>query len=73
VSRKMQPATEDDAIMIGNAIKAMRDARYWLRAAGAVKTLERLQATMRSADGARRHVGHRIRRTAEGRLESWRT
>lgn len=65
MAREIRPATEDNRICLQNAIKAMRDARYWLRAANSPRTLARLEATIRSAGGAERHMSHRIRRTNE--------
>jgi hypothetical protein len=43
--------------LIDSAIADLRNARAKLRMAGAVKTLARVNAALKSADGARRHAG----------------
>lgn len=62
--RTIKPATRDNAVCLGNAIEAMKKARHWMRAAECPKALEALQEALKSAEGAKRHMQHRLNRTA---------
>ncbi|WP_159872812.1 hypothetical protein [Novosphingobium sp. 9U] len=61
--RRIKPATVSDGHTITMSIEHLRQARILLRKAGAVKAVAAVNKAMRSADGAARHVQHRIRRT----------
>jgi len=65
MTRDIRPATDDQAIHLANAIKLLRKARGWLTAADCPKAMEALQAAIKSAEGAQRHMRHRRRRTEE--------
>lgn len=65
MARNIQPATPDQAICLDNALAAMRKAREWMKAANCPKALEALDSALKSAEGAKRHMGHRVRRTEE--------
>ncbi|WP_157113137.1 hypothetical protein [Bradyrhizobium embrapense] len=60
--RTIKPATRDNAIQLNNAIALMKKARGWLRGADSPKALEALQAALKSAEGAKRHMQHRLNR-----------
>lgn len=62
MARNIQPATPDQAICLENAISYMKKAREWMAAANCPKAKEALDAALKSADGAKRHMGHRLRR-----------
>ncbi|MDO7837605.1 hypothetical protein Q4610_21465 [Sphingobium sp. HBC34] len=59
----IRPATEQDATAILTSIDCLREARNLLRQAGASKAARAVATAMKSAQGAERHVRHRIRRT----------
>jgi hypothetical protein len=63
MTRPIQPATDDQARCLRNAIGALKLARGYLKAANSPRTLARLDATLRSAGGAERHMNHRLRRS----------
>jgi hypothetical protein len=65
MSRPLRPATEDEANCLKAGIDALRRARYWIKAANSPRTLARLDAAIRSAGGAERHMRHRLRKTSE--------
>lgn len=56
------PALQRDEVM--RAIAHLRDARDCLKLAGAPRTLARVRAALRSADGALRHASNAPFRTA---------
>lgn len=64
--RALQPATRADVQRVRLALAQLREARDNLRAAGAVLALARVNAALKSADGALRHVERRAHRTADG-------
>ncbi|MBA3895826.1 MAG: hypothetical protein H0X36_01525 [Sphingomonadaceae bacterium] len=61
--RRIKPATGIDKAAIGDAINALREARTLLRRAGAERACKAAARALKSAEGARRHVHHRIIRT----------
>jgi hypothetical protein len=62
--RRIKPATGGDKAAIAEAIGSLREARTLLRNAGADRACKAATRALTSADGARRHVHHRIMRTA---------
>jgi hypothetical protein len=62
--RRIKPATGGDKAAIAEAIGSLRDARTLLRKAGADRACKAATRALNSAEGARRHVNHRIMRTA---------
>ena len=65
MTRDIRPATDDQAIHPANAIKLLKKARGWMTAADCPRAMEALQAALKSAEGAQRHMRHRRRRTEE--------
>jgi len=65
MTRDMRPATNDQAVHLANALELLRKARGWLTAADCPKAMGALQAAIKSAEGAQRHMRHRRRRTDE--------
>ena len=61
--RTIKPGTATDAAAIAHSITRLREARSLLREAGALTAAKAVARALKSADGARRHVGHRIRRS----------
>lgn len=62
--RKIKPAGPADRTAIADALSALRDARTLLRSAGADRACKAAARAIDSAEGAFRHVSHRIARTA---------
>lgn len=60
--RPITPATDADAAGVRAAIAKLREARDLLRVAAAPAAAKAVARALKSADGARRHVDHRIRR-----------
>lgn len=63
--RKIKPAGPLDRTTIIEAIHALRDARTLLRQAGADRACKAVARALKSAEGARRHVANRIRRSTK--------
>lgn len=63
MAAKLKPATEEDARGINRAIELLREARTLLYQVGAPKAELRTRLAIVSAEGARRHIHHRARRT----------
>jgi hypothetical protein len=61
--RPITPATLEQGQAIANAVERLREARTLLRQAGARKAAAAAGQAISSAEGAARHVAHRIRRT----------
>lgn len=61
--RAIMPATQADREAIGRACALLREARDLLRRAGAVRAHKAAVHGLKSAEGAERHVAHRLRRT----------
>jgi len=59
MTRRIRPATADQEQSLDLAVAFLKEARKHLKAAGAVKTLERLRKTLTSAQGAQRHMSSR--------------
>ncbi|WP_454629575.1 hypothetical protein [Bradyrhizobium cenepequi] len=60
--RTIKPATRDNAIQLDNAITHLKKARAWMRGADSPKALEALQSALKSSEGAKRHMQHRLNR-----------
>ncbi len=61
--RRIASATPENGQAIAIAVERLREARKLLRAAGARKAAAAAGQAISSAEGAARHVEHRIRRT----------
>lgn len=61
--RQITPATEENGQAIAIAVERLREARTLLRQAGARNAAAAAGKAITSAEGAARHVAHRIRRT----------
>ena len=61
--RRIKPANVVDQATIAEAIGALREARTLLRWAGAERARKAAARALKSAEGARRHVQRRIKRT----------
>jgi hypothetical protein len=61
--RRITPATPEHGQAIAIAVERMREARGLLRQAGARKAASAAGKAISSAEGAARHVQHRLRRT----------
>lgn len=66
MTRKLKPATADQRIHAENALKYLRKARFWMHYADTPKTYERLQSTIKSAEGSLRHLDRRVAATQRG-------
>lgn len=64
--RKIKPATLNDSRAIAEALGSLREARTLLRRAGAERACKAATRAIVSAEGASRHVSHRITRTIDG-------
>ncbi len=62
--RLIQPAREADAEAIDRAVAALREARRLLGSARARMAAKAAARALKSAEGAARHVRHRIARSA---------
>lgn len=60
--RRMKPATPEHGQAIAIAVERLREARSLLRQAGARQAASAAGRAISSAQGAARHVQHRIRR-----------
>ena len=58
---KMKPAKEWQAGNLGDALRYLRSARAMLELAECPKTLNRVRAAVKSAEGAMRHMERRLR------------
>lgn len=63
MTNHIKPATESDVLSINAAVDQLRRARNLLANAGATKAAAATRRAIKSADGARRHVTHRVART----------
>ena len=63
--RPIAPATQGQAEAAEAMIAALRTARDHARRAGTPRTLARILLALSSAEGAQRHVRHRLHRTAQ--------
>lgn len=61
--RPIRPATRDDLDALQAALDHLRHARNALRAAGCPQALAKVRHALKSAEGAERHMHHRLRRT----------
>lgn len=59
----IRPADEADLRNVAAAIAALRDARDCLARAGAPRAWAAVSRALKSAEGAARHIRHRIART----------
>ncbi|WP_228244187.1 hypothetical protein [Porphyrobacter sp. GA68] len=62
--RPLRPATQAEADAAAATITALRVARDYARKAGSPRTLDLILRALKSAEGAQRHVAHRLHRTA---------
>jgi hypothetical protein len=60
---RISPATPEHGQAIAIAVEQLREARTLLRRAGARQAASAAGKAISSAEGAARHVHHRIRRT----------
>lgn len=58
--RTLKPANAANAARLLHALDSLRVAREALKAAGCPRTLARVRAAIRSAEGAERHMLRRI-------------
>lgn len=65
MSRALKPATTDDKIRVHNAIVKLSEARDLLHHAGCLQSAKAVARAIKSAEGAYRHVRHRIRAAEE--------
>lgn len=61
--RQITPATAEQGHAIAIAVERLREARTLLRQAGARQAAAAAGKAINSAEGAARHVQHRVRRT----------
>lgn len=59
MSRKLRPASDLEVLSARAAVYSLKLAREYLRAAGSPQTLNRVRATLKSAEGALRHAQRR--------------
>lgn len=59
MARPLAPAGSHDTADIAEAIRSLRHARDMLRSANAPKALAKVQAALKSAEGAHRHAQRR--------------
>jgi len=60
--RTITPATPGQALLVDEALDLLRDARDKLLEAQAPRSAVYVRRAIKSAEGAKRHVGHRCRR-----------
>ncbi len=58
--RNLRPATTDQAANLLNALEAMRTARRLIGKADCPQSKKRLDAALKSAEGALRHMRRRL-------------
>jgi hypothetical protein len=63
ILRRITPATSEDGQAIAIAVERLREARNLLRRAAARRAASAAGQAINSAEGAARHVAHRMRRT----------
>lgn len=63
MTSQIEPATNEQATSIDRALADLRRARDLLAFAKATKAADKVRRAIKSADGARRHVSHRLART----------
>ncbi|RSV41702.1 hypothetical protein CA234_08445 [Sphingomonas sp. ABOLE] len=61
--RRITPATPEHCQAIAIAVERMREARSLLRQAGARQAASAVGKAISSAEGAARHVQHRLQRS----------
>jgi hypothetical protein len=66
--RQIRRGTETQVDQILVAIDALRIALRELKGADCPKTAIKVRAALKSADGARRHLEHRVRRSSDEQL-----
>ena len=62
--RPIRPASPRDVLAIAHAVTLLAEARSCLCRAGAPRAHAAAQRALKSAEGAQRHVCHRLARTA---------
>ena len=68
MSRPIRTAPQEGAKLIAQAIEDLKRARAVLVQAASPKAAAAVRRALRSAEGARRHMHHRIARSAERRV-----
>jgi len=63
-SKRNKVATIDDKAAIRRAIANLKEARRALRSAGAARAVQAVRRALKSAEGASRHMAHRLQRSA---------
>ena len=58
-ARKLKPATRYNVYDVGDALRCLMQARYYLQKADCPKALARVRAAISSTQGALRHVQRR--------------
>ncbi|MBN8847369.1 MULTISPECIES: hypothetical protein [unclassified Sphingomonas] len=61
--RPIAPATSNDRVAVARACALLREARDLLRRTGAPRAHKAVIRGLKSAEGAERHVAHRLRRS----------
>lgn len=61
--RSIKPAAPADRVAVRTAIDHLRCARHLLASSGAPRAAAAVRKALRSAEGAARHIDHRIRRS----------
>ena len=60
MARTLRPATLETGLHLENMVLCLQAARQHARAAGCPATLRKIRSALKSAEGARRHLGRRI-------------
>lgn len=63
MARTIKPATWDQAANVEMALADLRSARARLKAADCPQAARKVRSALKSADGALRHVRHRLQRS----------
>lgn len=62
MAKPIRSANSNQRECLDAAAQYLRQARTWLRAADTPKALAKLESTIRSVDGAKRHMQRRLNR-----------
>ncbi len=68
-TRRIKPATMEDATLIAEALRCVKKAVAYLKYAGADKAAARVRSVLKSVEGANRHVIRRVLASREVRDE----
>ena len=61
----IKPANDEQALSLDRALTDLRRVRDLLKHAGATKSAAKVRSAIKSAEGARRHMSHRLARSKE--------